>query len=459
MEKLILKFAYIQIIFDRLSNYCRKRYSKYIVDNKITLRCKVDDDFNTKLIVRTNTSATVISFKEAKEILPKFIYIGDISEKELSVDSLVNLFPINNIQYKTNIETYANQFIKRIYGQGITISINLKNNESGSYYVNIIDEYGNSNMFANKSSGVQQLAYLALFFSFNLLSTNENIILGLEEPESNLHTALQRKLFKYIRQEINRFSIQTFVTTHSPIFIDRSNPKSVFHVKRNSNNHTVVDKHGFRNNYLNIRQDLGLGISDSLFLGDINLVVEGPTEKILFTRIIDLLNDRGEINFRSDDVNILSAQGVSHAPFYTKLISETGLPTCVIVDDDQAGRNAKEKIEKDESLNNVKVIVLKREGLEESEVEDLIDDNILLESINQLYDESIGIERLNEARKNPYVQDKDLVDKFSKTFERLDIGVDKLNIAHKVRDNLNDNSDLSLIKYYFKEIDRFFANY
>ncbi|TDP88912.1 putative ATP-dependent endonuclease of OLD family [Halanaerobium saccharolyticum] len=456
------KKYYIDIVFNDLSTQFKKflNHKNINYNDKVKIRVYFQDqrpyryvDFESEKLYSINS--------KIKTEFPEFIYFGDLSEKNFDINSLTDIFPIKNSEQKIKVQTAANQFLKNIFNQNVIISINLKNNNE--YSIDVTDGYGNSNLYADKSSGLQQLTYLSLFFGLNIATETNNIILGIEEPEANLHSKLQKRLFQYIKRIANELSIQVFLTTHSPIFIDKSNVDTVFHVKRNDNAHTYIENESYRNNWLSIRKDLGLAINDSLFIGDINIVVEGPTEKIIFPKIIDLLYENEIINFNSENVNIISSQGAQNTYYFSKMISQMMLPTYVILDNDKEGANVKKSI-LGADFNLLKVILLERKEFEESEIEDLISEELLIKSLNNVYDINITTNDLEEARKNKHVDNPEeygLI-KFSKAYKKFEIekfNLSKLSLAKEIRNNLTDINSIKFLKKYFKKMDSFFANY
>lgn len=449
------EIPYVEITFKDINKKFKENIKKD-AGNKDEARLKVllTEERKYRHFVNSNTYTINNSIHK---LFPKYIYFGDLEEKNFDINSLSNLFSIKNETEKRDVETIANQFLRQISNQRITLNISLR--DESKYEVSVIDGYGNSNLYENKSSGIKQLCYLSLLFGINLSTKTENIILGIEEPESNLHTKLQRRLFKYIKKFNKQLPIQTFITTHSPIFIDKYDSKGVFHVRRNQNYHTHILNNSYRNNWLKIRKDLGLSVNDSLFIGDFNLIVEGPTEKIILPKVIDLLYEEDEIKFNSEDVNIISAQSAGNIHYYSKIVSQLGLPTCVLVDNDGAGKDAVDKIIKDDELTNIEIFQLKREGFTKSEFEDLIPDEILVDSINEVYDSDITIDNLQSARViNKEDSEEKVILKFSHTFNKLDlkdVSLSKIELADANKKKINKDH-LDLLKRVMKEINNFY---
>ncbi|WP_028549047.1 ATP-dependent nuclease [Paenibacillus sp. UNC451MF] len=451
----------IEICFTDLPDSIINNSPSAIFDNKLVMKARFINNDKSFLIKRISDSWDKIHETHYifKEHLPSFIYLGDLSDKEISVQSLNQYIKLPNLESIQRIETFANQLIKDIWDQQIAVSLHITNPEQMLFDVTIIDEHGNSNAFRDKSSGVQQLTYLVLFFAYNLMLNKSDYVLALEEPETNLHVGIQRKLFKYLKAFSTQ--IQIFLTTHSQIFLDRADHECVFHVKRNVDKETIVSTNAVRNNWFELKNDLGIHLSDSLFLGQYNLVVEGLSEKILFPRIMELFLNRNNASFHLDEINIFSAEGVSNSHFYAKVISETGLSTCVIVDNDQPGKNALDKISKDKSLTNkVNIIMLEREGFDSCELEDMMEDELLVSALNIVHESSITVEDLQNARKNPNKGEDGPLDKFSEAFKRLypETSVQKAQLAVEVKNLLTDYKHLSLLEKQLKAMFSWFKS-
>ncbi len=420
----------------------------------------VFNDYRRDYLSRGDKEFEYITRDSFRSKIPSFIYLGDLSDKNISVHSLNEMFKINDLKTAQKVETYANQLIKNIWDQQIAISISFSQDE---YSISIIDEYGNSNSFEYKSSGVQQLAYLVLFFAFSIVQGRSNYILALEEPETNLHVGIQKKLFKYLKSFSN--NVQLFLTTHSSIFLDHANHEAVYHAVRNEDKETIVIKGGMKDNWLSLRSDLGLSISDSLFLGKYNILVEGITEKIILPTVIEIFHKQNK-SFSLDDINIISAEGANNLHYFAKLITQTGLPTCILVDNDQEGLNAQKKLNNDSYIQSKsKVILLKRDHFSTNEFEDLIPDDLVISCLNNMYMTEFSVEDLKNSR---FEKNTDSFHKFTKSFEKLmenseddkeKNDLSKSQLAWEIKKSINDKTDLSLLKPYIKEINNFFKQF
>ncbi|MGU9951991.1 MAG: ATP-dependent nuclease [Gammaproteobacteria bacterium WSBS_2016_MAG_OTU1] len=133
----------------------------------------------------------------------------------------------------------------------------------------------------NRGAGTQNNLIIALFRFVAESDMKEDFIFCLEEPENSLHPKAQRQLLSVI-QDISE-STQVLVTTHSPVFIDRSQYSSNIMFSRTSKGNTEAKI--FNEELLaEVRDELGIRPSDALLKGGGNcaLLVEGKTEEYLF---------------------------------------------------------------------------------------------------------------------------------------------------------------------------------
>jgi predicted ATP-dependent endonuclease of OLD family len=103
--------------------------------------------------------------------------------------------------------------------------------------------------------GVEQLLMIATV----LFTTTSEHSLFLEEPESHLHAGAQR----FLLEKLYGGERQTFITTHSPVFIDLSRPHSLYRVKQTVGRSQVAQVHDAAASNA-LLEDIGVRNSDVL---------------------------------------------------------------------------------------------------------------------------------------------------------------------------------------------------
>lgn len=106
-------------------------------------------------------------------------------------------------------------------------------------------------------------------------TTQNNVLLCIEEPEINLHTDTQKKLFKLLRE--NSKDIQFFLTTHSPTFVAIGEDAKTFLLTKHDGK-AQAQEITHKDDLKFIKQELGIKNSD-IFGYDGILFVEGYSEE------------------------------------------------------------------------------------------------------------------------------------------------------------------------------------
>ena len=159
--------------------------------------------------------------------------------------------------------------------------------EGVKFIVSLSDDRVDDVKIANRGAGTQNNLIIALFRLTAELAAEGYLILAMEEPENSLHPKAQRQLLSVI-QEISVKS-QVIVTTHSPVFIDRSRFENNVLMTRTADGNTVAKT--FDVSLLDqVRTDLGIRASDALLKGGGNcaILVEGSTEEDGFPTFMEM---------------------------------------------------------------------------------------------------------------------------------------------------------------------------
>jgi putative ATP-dependent endonuclease of OLD family len=213
-----------------------------------------------------------------------------------------------------------------------------------------------------KGDGIQSIAALSLRRAeARSRAGNRSTLLLIEEPEAHLHPGAARKL-RLILEDISK-TVQIGMTTHNPVFVDRSRPSNNVIVEGNrARVATTIEE---------IRVQLGVIASDNLLHADLVLLVEGETDAKALSKILsDSSTIVGEA-LNAGRLAIAGAGGCDRIPYQANLIKGELCEVQAFLDFDSPGRGAA-KAALDRGLLEVReVSYASCRGTREAEIEDL----------------------------------------------------------------------------------------
>jgi predicted ATP-dependent endonuclease of OLD family len=244
------------------------------------------------------------------------------------------------------------------------------------------------------------------------------LITAIEEPEVHLHPRAQQTFLSYLKWTSKRH--QVIVATHSPIFVDRAQPENVVVLRRAIHQDekepkekdkvikpgtTLAITKDYRGNWKEVIETLGIRLSDALMAGEVNLLVEGPTEAILLPAMAEALINLGQEILSFDRVLVVIGEG-GNLPRTATLLQSIGNPIVVLVDNDEGGNDIrkamenKRQVQEDLVLNVISLPAIKTlsppfNQLKKYEFEDLLDSKILLKAFNEAFAGIAGFEFLS----------------------------------------------------------------
>lgn len=202
--------------------------------------------------------------------------------------------------------------------------------------INIFDK-GNRFPVTEYGSGIKSLTVIALHRMFSKNNTN-SIILGIEEPETNLHPQAQKQLIASILNNRQDCETQAIFATHSTVIIDALDHSDIVLVRR------VSDlRRGFKTITTQLPVDFWQrhGITDykhynffqyknsDFFFAKYVILSESITD----AQVIDDLI-RSDLGSSYYNVSILSLDGVNNLKYPYFLLKDLKIPFSMVVDHD-----------------------------------------------------------------------------------------------------------------------------
>lgn len=206
-------------------------------------------------------------------------------------------------------------------------------------YVYVKDDTDDYNVFSmdDRSQGFKQ--FISILLSLSIENTSgelKNQIILLDEPEVHLHPSGVRWLKKELI-EIGKNNY-LFVATHSVFMLDRETKERHFLFSKDSSGLTRVRQiqtDDDINSDENLSQAFGVNIMTD-FISPYRLLVEGLTDKKIIQKTLDKVRNNHGVMISKGNGNNLPAT-LTYLDYYN-------VDAMVIVDDDSAGKEIKEKI-------------------------------------------------------------------------------------------------------------------
>ena len=221
----------------------------------------------------------------------------------------------------------------------------------------IIDD-GTPTPIQQKGDGIKSLTALAIL---NIPARVDRVsVVAIEEPESHLHPESARQLYDTIMSLSQTHQI--VLTTHSPLFVNRTNLKENIIV--NDGKATPVKK------IKEIRDVLGIHISDNLTNAEHALIVEGEDDKIALEKLLPSMSTKIKRAIQNGTFIIDYIGGAGNLPYKLSFYRNLQCNYHVLLDNDDAGRHAGSEAERQGLLDVRNVTYAICNGSPNAEIED-----------------------------------------------------------------------------------------
>lgn len=254
--------------------------------------------------------------------------INEIKEEMLDInDKIGNLPSVKDLQrnLSKNYNSIKDEKIEICIRSEVGIN-NLYSNLN-----TYIKKEEQDNFYPTSGDGRKKLLEYALYTS---IAENEQengnhkiYIYLIEEPENHLHESMQLYLSDQIFNNM-KFSY-FFLTTHSPSMLyemdDNTNLVRLYSKDKVECNTFL---YSVPNEYKDLKRELNRNLANALFYEKV-LLVEGPSEELLFKKVIENINVQYQVNGNY----ILQTNGIKFRP-YIKVLECLGIQYVVRTDND-----------------------------------------------------------------------------------------------------------------------------
>ncbi len=245
--------------------------------------------------------------------------------------------------------------------------------------------------FDERSAGFVWFFSFLVWFSQTEQSYGDKLIILLDEPGLNLHGKAQGDLLRYIKEKLLP-NYQVLYTTHSPFMIDTDNILSVRTVEDVAiNGESVGTKVGDRvlsadaDTLFPLRAALGYDITQSLFIGEHCLLVEGPSDMLFLRWFSRQLIARGRVGLDSR-WTVTPVGGIDKVASFNALFAGNQLHVAVFTDFHTGDKRKVRALEESGLLEAGHLFTASKiTEQEEADVEDMLGRDLYTHLVNKCY--------------------------------------------------------------------------
>lgn len=270
-------------------------------------------------LFRKNANSLLINDNEEDQKILRGINrsLGSLNDKISSLSGI-----------KTFEEKIAPEY-KKFRNENVTVSVKSEIAVKGLYsnIVPYIKQDGDDLLYPTSGEGRKKLLVYSIFDLLSEEAEEKKInIFLIEEPENHLHRSMQIALSNilFVDKKYNYL----FMTTHSPYVLaemDQVNLVRIYNANKivsQSALYKVPDE------FKNQRKMLNRGLTEAIFADKV-LLVEGPSEVVLFGKVLSEINPF----YEADGVYILPVGGFGFKPYY-KLLDDLEIENVIKTDND-----------------------------------------------------------------------------------------------------------------------------
>lgn len=245
-------------------------------------------------------------------------------------------------------------------------SVSIRQSENYRRYMRreceIFVDDGTNTELSLKGDGIVSLASISLVQHFNSeLAKTRSLIFAIEEPESHLHPDSINEL-KNVLTAIASDS-QVIISTHSPILVDRVS----------IDNNIIVNsgKATKPRSISEVRDTLGIRLSDNLTNAQMALLVEGDADKLILSGLLPKASTTIKSALEKGVLIIDGIGGCSKLTYYAQFYKQSLTNIHVYFDNDEEGRRNIDKALNKAMIADSEYNLVNCKGMHDSEIEDM----------------------------------------------------------------------------------------
>jgi len=255
-----------------------------------------------------------------------------------------------------------------------------------------------TNNFGQRSSGFRWFfSFLAAFTEFE--GRHEPVVVLLDEPGLTLHARAQGDLLRFVNERLAS-AVQVIYTTHSPFLVDTDKIGRVRIVEDGGpQTGATVTQEALsvgESSIFPLQAALGYDIAQHLFIGQTNLLMEGPSDFIYLDAVSRLLRASGRTAL-DEHWRVLPTGGAANIPAFVALMGQS-LDVTVLIDSGTEGAERLEKAIDAARLQRDRIVQISEiTGRRHTDIEDLFEVDEYLDLFNKAFGTSISVGELGHG--------------------------------------------------------------
>ena len=250
--------------------------------------------------------------------------------------------------------------------------------------------------FEERSSGFQWFfSFIAAFSEYE--RNNDPLVILLDEPGNGLHARAQADFLRFIDERLAQ-RCQVIYTTHSPFMIQPGKLERARVVEDRGRNEGVIISSDVlvtdSDTVFPLQGALGYDLTQHLFLGPNNLVVEGISDH-LFLSIMSAYLIENSREGLDDRWTLMPVGGVDAVPTFVALLGGKKLDFTVLVDSRREGNQKLNSLSKRGYLETTRIItvgqILNRDS---GDIEDLFTPEDYLKIYNASFGKNLNLSQI-----------------------------------------------------------------
>lgn len=308
----------------------------------------------------------------------------------------------------------------------------------GQHFITFVKDLNDRGLvpLEDRSKGFQWFFSFDMRFMYETDGQFKNAIILLDEPGMHLHAAAQRDLLE--RMKAYAKGNQLFYTTHLPFMIDFKRLDNIYIAEETPKEGSKVHKNwatADKDARFTLQAALGMSWSQSLFVGQFNLVVEGVDDFWLLTAFSTIFEEAGQSGIDPRLV-VTPAGGASKVAYVGTILKGQELNVAVLLDSDAAGKQAFEQLVHQWILQDKLVVMVgDAVGANPCAIEDLFAEAYYVGMVSEAYAKELGGKPLTVDAKT--AGKKTIVDRVEDAFSKAGIGeYNKGRVAKRIMSTL-----------------------